>query len=839
VSRGARVGLLLLLGIGFGAFLATRPPRPRFGEAPETGARGSRTFSGVCLEAGVPARGVLVRLVEHFGAEPEVVATFTTGDDGAFRLVWRPEATEAADEVRLLFRKEDRTRAVRAAPDDLRAVELPPLVRTEGVALDPDGEPLAEARVVAALAGDPFSACETRTDAGGRFSFDDFPEAARLELLLLRDGLLRRAEGRFRAGDRVTLRGVRGRDVSLRLADPSGRPAAGVRARLVGPIELREALPAGVSDAEGRVRLPDASDGGYVFVECRSPAGAGGASVLPAVHAVAPHEEASVPVWPARRVELAAWDALTREGVRIDRLYGESVDLLGDAAEWWAGSRTSMRPLYEPRVAPGAGKYRLLLPRCALRLSVEAKGFDPGEISIGAEESRAAIPMAPSFAPRASRVTLAPEPPPGARSVPLPLLVVDRASGWHAVVDAGPEGAEVETPPGRKLEVASIGAREGFWAPPREFVSPDPGGRARIPLALREAIRVPVRATAPGGGPLESGEAILHDLTQESLARPLRAPVRGGEALLWSRPLRGVRVEVRGGADCFVFAQDLSVERTEARVEARLLRAGSLRARVLDPGGRPIPFAEALLYGPAAQGGPPIAAAPTRRAAAGDGALLLGPLEEGEAALEIRAPGFRARRFALVRVGRGSETDLGEVRLLPAPRVEGRLKDPSGAPLQGIWVGALPDGFARIPAPGGSLTVYDLASLSSGSAATNAEGRFSLLDESAGRSLLAVFDHRGAFALPLPEGGDAILPPPAALLLDDIPGPVQGVYAVLERGHAARIQADPPLSLRPLPVPVRAGPIRLFVLLRDGRHAVAEFTVGPDEAKTVRLQFRR
>jgi hypothetical protein len=68
-----------------------------------------------------------------------------------------------------------------------------------------------------------------------------------------------------------------------------------------------------------------------------------------------------------------------------------------------------------------------------------------------------------------------------------------------------------------------------------------------------------------------------------------------------------------------------------------------------------------------------------------DGVLRLARVEDRECGLRISHPEFR-RLDVRVRVTAGRETDLGELRLVPAGRVRGRIVDARDVPVAGVAV---------------------------------------------------------------------------------------------------------------------------------------------------------
>ena len=107
------------------------------------------------------------------------------------------------------------------------------------------------------------------------------------------------------------------------------------------------------SDADGRVLLPDASDGGEVRVRIADRAVsrvARGAPWLTMDYWAIPVLPNEVVLWPARQVELEVRDRRTGRGVSMREIGRDDVALeSSDAAHWWGVESERVAPLYRWR----------------------------------------------------------------------------------------------------------------------------------------------------------------------------------------------------------------------------------------------------------------------------------------------------------------------------------------------------------------------------------------------------------------------------------------------------------------------------------------------------------
>lgn len=828
-----------ILGVGLGVFLAFQPARLRPDVIPVTPPRPPRDFSGTVRVEGTAAAGARVLLLEVIEEDFTPGPVATADAEGAFRLEWKPASTDDPDRLFFAIEREDRPRLVVPRAALAEPIDMPSAVEVRGRVLDHEGRGIGGVRVSVAAEADPAAGSTAVSDEQGRFAIPGFPRGVPLVVLARRPGCCAEVVRGFLAGDQLTLRPRPGAVLRLRLLDPQGRPVAGARAFLPGPVSLLAEMPAAESDQDGRLLLEDASDGRLALVRIAA------SGFVPADFGVTTLGEQQITLWPARDVSIVAWDVDRRRGVRLPGLHRHSVELAGAGLRWPGASAVFCLPRYPLDPEGEDGSYRVFLPDCPVQILAEAEGYYENTIMIPGGARRAGLPLAPLPRAQGAYLEIHPVAPEGQPPRSIAVLVADASSEWYSVADVPPEGAQVAVPPNTRIQVASAGAAEGWWAPKCETDSPEAGMKVPLALALRPAVKVAFHVRLFEGMPAPEGVVSLIDLAQEGAEKVQRTRLSQGEATLWARPLRRVRLEVDCPGNYFLWAGERSIERDDIEIITDLRPAAAVRFRVEDLAGSPIAFARARLWGPSPRGANVLQMRPAEATADADGRVFFGRLSEGDAALEVSSPGFRTRRFSRIRAAAGPEGVSESVALEAAPRLRARVVDAGGQPVAGAWIRAMGAQALRIPAPGGGeLAVYDILGFTDGDAVTDEQGRFEVLDETAGDALVAIHATlpEGSVttaALPPADGEEIEIGPGSLILLEDLPGRVEGIYSLLPGGKAILLQIDPPVAMRPIPVPVRAGPLRLLCVLRDQRWAAVDLDLADGETRSITLAFRK
>jgi hypothetical protein len=73
----------------------------------------------------------------------------------------------------------------------------------------------------------------------------------------------------------------------------------------------------------------------------------------------------------------------------------------------------------------------------------------------------------------------------------------------------------------------------------------------------------------------------------------------------------------------------------------------------------------------------------------------------------------------------------------------------------------------------------------------------------------------------------------------EVPTSPEGVFLLVGDRRALLVKTDPPLSLRPLPLLLPAGPLSLYVKLRDWRWGAAEIDLVAGETTRLELEWQR
>jgi len=771
-----------------------------------------REVRGVVLAGGRPVPGAIVDIYESPSERGRTVA----GADGRFHLTWHPRLGNT-----LFLRARDEgglyAPTVAEAGAGETTIDLVQAVMSRGIVLTTAGEPVAGARVAAAPQGG-LEARTATTGPDGKFFLAGLPEGRPLDLVLGGDGLQPYLERRYKGGDAMVLRAFPGTKIRLEAVDPHGLAVLGTKVSMILPEVLRPHAPPVGCDSAGSLVNVEAP--GY----------------LPVRAEVVAHRRTRVILWPKRTVSLRVGDPVRRRGVpaiTIDQ------DIRPASGAWRLGHGDgALRPIPIRRGARG-GEYLVDFPVCAIDLHLSAPGYNDVSLSLAADADRKLVSMRPLARRLGGTLQLlATNAPDG-----FPLVVADLTGRWNRILRLVHGRASIEVPPGKQVQVASLGAYGGFWLPKVDFRAPRRGEKKRAVLSLLPANKIILALDPP-----VDGNASLTDLHFQKLERPLRARVENGRGVLWARPKRNVRVDITTPTNHFPVAFEIHSDQPERTWEVRLRPAAAAEFRILDPRGRPIAFALTSLWEPARGGRMELRAHPRRIESEPTGRVFFRALRAGDAAVEFRAEGFRTRLISLLKLEEGKIADGGEIRLIPTGRFSGRLVDSENKPVAGAWLKVLEPMVARLPLPGGlEFDLYDLTSgKESGEAATNSEGRFAVPDASARAPLIACFpvgrdDLADSVLFPdqLRAGGDRRIPEVAYLEIE-LPRSVRGVYQLWhDQGRAVLLAIDPPMALRPLPVKVAAGRLDLFVRLLDQRWGAVELHLKPGETRRVSLSWNQ
>ncbi len=829
MSRPVRIAALLGFLALAAAYLATRKGGPFLPPGgPRADLRTPRLFEGTVHAAGEPLPGARVRLYEDVAGG--YVAETTTDGEGRYRIGWTPLATGRTEELFLLASDPKETLAPAVAPAGGAAADLwlEPGVETAGRVIDFEGRPVVGATVTAALEHGRESSGGV-SGADGSFRLPGFAPRAPLQVVVRAEGFAPYLEGRFRAGDALLVRLRRGFGLRLKLIDPRGADVAGAAVSLPGPPALATALRLGETGGGGVAELADASPGGARIVSVAAE------GYLPAQVSLSPGREELVRLWPAREVAVRYFDARSRAPVEDVAFEVELMPPGGSEA--WHGDLfgTALRS-YPERYGPRLGERILLLPRCRLQLSCSSADYSDRHVMLDAESRSASVRLTGSGGGDASaRVRLFA----AGFAGRLPIVVGEEESGWVSSAVLAGGATEIEVPAGRPLQVASPGACASGWMPRLDLEPLRPRSTREVRVALRPAVRLEIATDPPVDGLVR-----YLDTGSEKLVRPEEAVLRRGSAELWVRPHRRTRVEVRPHSNHAVKEFDVAVEQKAARAVVALLPAAGFRAEVVDLAGAPVPFARARFWAPDVTGRPQMGREPIFATADAGGLLSLLGHAGGSAVIEVGAPGFRSRWFAGVPLEASAIEDAGEIRLEPAARVRGVLVDREGGPVAHAYVRVLAPSIARLKVGADrEMDAYDLTTEVGEEGVSRANGSFEVEDSTPRAPLLGVIPGERPDLGPTPfliiPGQSAFEMPPVAYLQLVLPGSATGVFLVLPGGRAVRVQNDPPIAVRPLPVLVPSGMIDLLVLLRDGRWAAQTLSLAAGEHREIELTFRR
>ncbi len=261
-------------------------------------------------------------------------------------------------------------------------------------------------------------------------------------------------------------------------------------------------------------------------------------------------------------------------------------------------------------------------------------------------------------------------------------------------------------------------------------------------------------------------------------------------------PRYDLTVSAKGFAPASRELPPLERRRTLDIQRIELARGRKALGRVLDGEKRPIRDASVLIR-PALRRGEPVfvakasggAAKPEERTAVSDasGRFEIAALAAGTFDLEVRRKGFARKTLERVEVADAAEpADLGDIVLAPGERIQGRVADPSGKPIDGVEISigkdaAGPMGFG--PGPSGPPD-----------AVTGPDGWFSIEDLLRGEALALAFARTGylakrqtGIAVPGRDPLEVVLHPSskvsgAVVDLDSKPVPFAQVTLTQQRG---------------------------------------------------------
>jgi hypothetical protein len=765
-----------------------------------------RVVRGVVLAGGAPVRGAIVEYYpdpDKPGARGE--PPFVKADaNGRFTFDWRPTRGEAPY-LRARDPEGEFAPTVVRAGAGVTTIQLVPRTTASGRVLDHVGNPLAGVRILVAPRGG-LEVRETTSGESGLFRLEGLPRGQRIDVLVVGDGLEPYFERRYRGGDEIHPHLGKGTPLRVTVTDPDGRP---LEARLTLPLPRAFSgrdlpLSAGPSGALLRVTAP-----GFLPVETE----------------VVSHRPTSVILWPERTVDLRVADGVRRRGVPRIRIAPQIRP--ADPEAWRVGLTGSALRRFPLRAGDKGGLYHARLPRCPLTLLLTAPGYADAELSLGEDENAATVWMRPlSRGVGGTLEFVASGAPDG-----FPLVVADATGRWHRVIEMDRGRAQLEVPPETLVQIASLGAYEGLWLPKVDRAAPPRGGRDRVVLGLHPATRIAFDVTPP-----VDGLVTLTDRTYKALKRPRRARLEKGKAVLWGRPKRDVEIEVRPDSNHFPVTFDLFIEDEATDWPVKLRPAAGIAAMVRDGSGHPVPFAAVHVWEPDRAGRLELRARPRTALTEPTGRFRITGLRRGTAALTVRSPGFRTILLSPLDLSEGELTDRSVLTLKPAGRFRGIVQDYAGRPVGGVWLRVLEPKLRRLPLPGGGeRDLYDLTEDDNGDAATDEQGRFEIPDPSSRAPLIACYPAgRPDIAPAVFEPADTLTLTGNAFVELDVRASIQGVYQLLPEGRAVLIAIDPPIALRPLPLELPAGDVRLFIRLRNHHWAAVDLT-GLKRGESVRI----
>jgi len=825
-SRSLRRGFALaLVAVVLALLWSRRGSDPETDGSTPGAPRLPREFRGVVRAAGAPVAGARVRLYEDILGG--YVTEGTTGEDGRFALSWTP--TLATDATALYVAARDAegrfALTIAAAVPSGTTLDLAEAVAVSGLVIDQEGKGVSGARISAVVRHSFEEASRAESDAEGRFLLPlDAPKGAPLDLLVSARGRASRFDRRFRGGDPITVHMAPGRDVRLHVIDPAGNPVAGARVRPFLPAALAPGAASAITGADGSAALEGVSDGSQVELDVEAD------GFLPAATPSWPGLAAELILWPARDVEIVAWDAWNSRGIEGVRFDAEPAPVRDE--DWWGRGPTASRLV---PVRPGAtdGSYLARLPACRVTVLLAAPGYGDGAGDVPADATQATIRLQPPMSRDRPSLLLLRAP---KETPPFDLIVADAAgSGFLRQVALRDGSAEVIVPPRMRLQVGSGSAIDGFFLPKHTADELKPGERRLLRLGARPARRLRIVTDPP-----VDGEAKLVLAELERYVAPRRAPVKAGRAEFWVAPFRKFRLEIDPPPGFFPHEAEVETASEDRDLELHLLRAAQLRYRVVDKGGNPVPFAHVLVYEPGAGGRMALDAVPRETRADPAGEARFEALRAGEAAIDIGADLFRGRRL-IARLPPEGVVDGGTITLEPAGIATGTVVDAAGAPLKGVQVRVLSPRIAWLPMPGGgSRELYDLTESSIGDCVSDERGAFTVPDRAPAPPLLAFYPSVESGLSPMAfEPADRYVLTQASYVELEVPTSPEGVFVLVGDRRALLVKTDPPLSLRPLPLVLPAGPLSLYVKLRDWRWGAEEIDLVAGETTRLELEWQR
>jgi hypothetical protein len=752
----------------------------------------SRVLEGRIVADGEPVAGVQLELRE----ETVAVASGESGPDGRYAIEWKPRTTLDTKKLRLLATHENYAKTIRPPVNEFELVDE---VTVEGKVIAPDGTPWRDVRVEIGSLGESYGAVRTSVD--GSFTLDGLPRGAELEVFVEGGGVAPELYYGFTTADRLMLHALPGKRVDVFPHDPVGNAVDGATVRFAAPAGFTATAADGLlaSGSSGYV-VANAPDHLPVFLD---------APVFGRVEAV---------LWPRRRVVLRVWDAPRKRGV-----FGVEVEVTlnaGPANADWNGpdAGRSFRE-FPMRMLDRRGEYAILLPRAPVSLRVSADGYGDRKIDVGTDESTVLVHMPPLREAATATVSVQTE-------ERILLVVADQQEPWFAAFEAP---GEVTVPAGRPLEIASAGASNGFWLPPMPIEPIRRGRRRDIRIPLRPAAKLIVQTR-----PATPCEITLVDKKFGKATPPLRVQ-SNGRAEFWVRPRREVKVSIQPRGNWRPLEADLAVEPATREWSPSLEEAAGLRLRVRDVAGNPVPFARVRYWEAAISGRLELRIPPERTMTDAAGVLDLLGLRRGPTPIEIVAHGFRTARPKTPQLIDGQILDGGVLTLQPAPLRRGRVLDPDGNPLGGVYLRTIGRGLKRLELPGGGAReLYDLADEEPADAVSNAAGEFEVRDSTPRRPLLVADapgrDDLAIFVGAVPANGIVTMARAADVALE-VSGRVEGVYLLLAGTDAVRVYSPGPLRMNPIPLTLPAGPVSLFVRYRSQKWSAAAFTLTPGEQR--------
>ncbi len=788
--------------------------------------RAERTFSGYVLAGGQAAAGARVVLFEAkdggFVSQPA-----ETDALGAFEIRWKPTATENPKHLRIAAEMEGYARTIVRLERSGTTVPL----ATPGTF---SGRTAKGARVLVALKDDYQPATSVTAGDDGRFELAGLAQGAEVDVLVVGGQVFPEVEPRFRVGDFAILRTEPGLPIRVRVTDLDGGAIPGAKVSL--PLPRALSIPAVSTDDSGVARLPDASDNGPRQLRVEAP------DRQPILVWAMPHVENEVTLWPSRTVRLEVLDSRLKGAIELRPIRARHVELVtpGETHDWWGAHPERIAPVFGFRPDPDSSAYLLELPRCPVKLVVRAAGYSDAELTVKPDAGRVRAFLGERGRwPRAEIVLRAATG--GVLPEGVPFIVLHSESGFLKTVLVGQKEARVEVPAGAKLNVASVSAAEGFWAPLQTIQAPARGRSEAFTIGLRPAVRLTLRVLGENNEPVNEGEAEIKDLDHEDFDPGTTVPIREGVAAFWIRPNRIIRVRIDGPPSYYERLVDLEPVDEDTTRRVRLRAASGLKVQVRDASGDPVPFAGLRLWAPNEAGETNLWADPLVEMADAKGAAFFRRLHPGEAALEAVAPGYRARRFGIVELSAGEVSDFPPIRLVDAPFVSGTVVDSKGEPVAGAWIRIIGPRVPRLPGPGGSFELYDPELHRGPVCSTNGSGGFSVRNEAAGPPLLSLDPEGRSDLVPsfaeLPEGGRPIVLRGRAHLEYHDRRRIFGIYALLPGRRVVLLGKDPPMRLRPLSILISAGATRVHIRRRDGHTSTGDVNVEPGD--TVVLQDLR